>query len=243
MNKEAAAPAIAQIEPREAPEQSFEPMSTVFIISAPSGSGKSTLVSRLLASDPGLRFSVSYTTRKPRGNEKPGESYVYITQEEFRQRIEEGEFLEHAEVFGNYYGTHREVLEQARAENKDLILDIDVKGARQLKDRIPEAVSIFILPPSRDILEQRLRARSEDAEGVIQRRLRDAAEELRNYKQYDYVLVNHQVEESTGTLSAIIRAERIRRVRMEEQIRPILKSFEEKPAVIIQVSVIQIKQA
>ncbi len=206
-----------------------ERMTSVFIISAPSGSGKSTLVSRLLASDPGLRFSVSHTTRKARGNEKPGESYVYISLEEFQRRIDRGEFLEHAEVFGNLYGTHRDVLEQAEAEGKDLILDIDVKGARQLKDRIPEAVTIFILPPSRDILEQRLRSRSEDSETVIQRRLREAAEELRNYKQYDYVLVNHQVEESTATLAAIIRAERIRRSRMEEQIRPILKSFEEEP--------------
>jgi guanylate kinase len=203
-------------------------MTTIFIISAPSGSGKSTLVSLLLARDPGLRFSVSYTTRRARGNEKPGESYVYITAQEFQKRIEEEEFLEYAEVFGNFYGTHREVLEQARAEGKDLILDIDVKGARQLKERIPEAVTIFVLPPSRDILEQRLRSRSEDSEAVIQRRLKDAAEELRNYKQYDYVLVNHQVEESTAALSAIVRAERVRRSRMEEQIRPILKSFEER---------------
>jgi guanylate kinase len=203
-------------------------MTTVFIISAPSGSGKSTLVSRLLASDPGLRFSVSYTTRAPRGLEKPGESYVYITREEFRRRIDLGEFLEHAEVFGNYYGTHVEVLDRAQAEGKDLILDIDVNGARQLKERIPEAVSIFILPPSRDILEQRLRSRSEDSEEVIRRRLSDAAEEIRNYKQYDYVLVNHQVEESTATLWSIIRAERVRRVRMEPRIRPILKSFEER---------------
>lgn len=219
------APAVAQLDDRA----SSELMTTVFIISAPSGSGKSTLVSRLLASDPGLRFSVSYTTRPARGNEKPGESYVYISPEEFRIRIDHGEFLEYAEVFGNFYGTHREVLEQAKAEGKDLILDIDVKGARQLKERIPEAVSIFILPPSRDILEQRLRTRSEDSETVIQRRLRDAAEELRNYKQYDYVLVNHQVEQSTLTLAAIIRAERIRRIRVEDQIRPILKSFEERP--------------
>ncbi len=213
----------------DALENTSDRMTTVLIISAPSGSGKSTLVSRLLASDRTLRFSVSYTTRGPRGTEKPGESYVYITPEEFRRRIEHGEFLEHAEVFGNFYGTHREVLEQAQAEGKDLILDIDVNGARQLKERIPEAVTIFILPPSRDILEQRLRARSEDSEAVIQRRLKDAADELRNYKQYDYVLVNHRVEESTATLAAIIRAERIRRVRMEEQIRPILKSFEERP--------------
>jgi guanylate kinase len=207
-------------------------MTTVFIISAPSGSGKSTLVARLLGADPGLRFSVSYTTRRPRGTEIPGENYVYISRKEFLTRIEQDEFLEHAEVFGNYYGTSREVLEQARQEGKDLILDIDVQGARQLKKRIPEAVSIFILPPSRDILEQRLRARSEDSEEVIQRRLREAAEEIRNYEQYDYVLVNHQLEESTVTLAAIIKAERVRRSRMERQIRPILKSFEVRPPVL-----------
>ena len=204
-------------------------MTTVFIISAPSGSGKSTLVSRLLASDTGLRFSVSYTTRKPRGNEKPGESYIYISRQEFEERRERGEFLECAEVFGNYYGTNRKILDQARGEGKDLVLDIDVQGARQLKERIPEAVSIFILAPSRDILEQRLRARSEDSEEVIQRRLRDAAEEIRNYSQYDYVLVNHQVEESVATLGAIVKAERVRRIRMEEQVRPILRSFEDRP--------------
>lgn len=204
-----------------------EKVPIVFIISAPSGSGKSTLVSRLLASDPGLRFSVSYTTRNQRGNEKPGENYIYISRKEFLERIERNEFLEYADVFGNFYGTNRKNLELAATEGKDLILDIDVKGARQLKDKIPAAVSIFILAPSRDILEQRLRSRSEDSQEVIQRRLRDAAEEIRNYKQYDYVLVNHQVEESVATLAAIVRAERVRRIRMEEQIRPILRSFEE----------------
>lgn len=203
-------------------------MTTVFIISAPSGSGKSTLVARLLATDPGLRFSVSYTTRTRRGTEKAGESYIYISRQEFVRRIEQDEFLEYAEVFGNFYGTNREVLEHARTEGKDLILDIDIQGARQLKERIPEAVTIFILPPSRDILEQRLRSRSEDAEEVIQRRLKEAAEEIRNYRQYDYVIVNHQVEESSAVLASIIKAERVRRVRMEEQIRPILKSFEDR---------------
>ena len=121
------------------------------------------------------------------------------------------------------------MLEQAQREGKDLILDIDVQGARQLKERIPEAVSIFVLAPSRDILEQRLRMRSEDSEEVIQRRLRDAAEEIGNYSQYDYVLVNHQLEESIDTLTAIIKAERVRRIRMEDQIRPILRSFELPP--------------
>ncbi len=204
-------------------------MTTIFIVSAPSGSGKSTLVSRLLHIDQRLRFSVSYTTRKPRGAEKPGESYVYISRAEFEDRIERGEFLEYADVFGNYYGTHRKVLERAEAEGKDLVLDIDVKGARQLIRKIPEAVSIFILAPSRDILEQRLRARSEDAEEVIERRLREAEAEIRNYHEYDYVLVNHQVDESVDSLASIIKAERVRRIRMEDLIRPILASFEQKP--------------
>lgn len=204
-------------------------LNTVFIISAPSGSGKSTLVSKVLQRDSRLRFSVSYTTRKLRGREKPGESYVFISRAEFEDRIDRGEFLEYAEVFGNYYGTHRSVLEQAQQEGKDLVLDIDVQGARQLKKKIPEAVTVFILAPSRDILEQRLRTRSEDSETVIQRRLREAAEEIRNYRQYDYVLVNHRLDESVDTLASIVKAERVRRIRMEEQIRPILASFEEKP--------------
>ena len=205
-------------------------VTAVFIISAPSGSGKSTLVAGLLDRDPNLLFSVSYTTRKPRGNERPGESYNYISREEFEARIERGEFLEHAEVFGNYYGTSREVLDQAQGEGKDVVLDIDVQGARQLKDRLSDAVSVFILAPSRDILEQRLRTRSEDAEEVIQRRLRDAAEEIRKYSQYDYVLINHRVESSVDTLAAIIKAERVRRIRMEDQIRPILDSFKVRPS-------------
>jgi guanylate kinase len=207
-------------------------VTTVFSISAPSGSGKSTLVARILGKDSQLRFSVSYTTRKPRGHEKAGESYIYISREEFESRLANNEFLEHAEVFGNYYGTNREILRQAQNEGKDLILDIDVQGARQLKERIPEAVSIFILPPSRDILEQRLRSRSEDAEEVIQRRLRDAASEIRNYEQYDYVLVNHRVDDSTLTLQSIVKAERVRRIRMEEHILPILRSFDPKPAAL-----------
>jgi guanylate kinase len=201
-------------------------MTTVFVVSAPSGSGKSTLVRRLLAAVPGLMFSISYTTRAPRGNEREGESYHFISREEFQRRVAKGEFLEHAEVFGNYYGTHRRVLEQARREGKDLVLDIDVQGARQLKSKIPEAVAIFILAPSREILEQRLRARGEDSDAVIERRLRDAAHEIGNYSAYDYVLVNRELAESDGTLAAIVRAERVRRIRMEEQIQPILETFE-----------------
>ncbi len=128
-----------------------------------------------MATVPGLRFSVSYTTRAPRGQEQPGGNYHYICREEFEAAIARDEFLEYAEVFGNYYGTHRSELERARGDGCDLVLDIDVQGARQLKERIPDAVTIFILAPSREILEERLRARSEDSEDVIERRLKEAA--------------------------------------------------------------------
>jgi len=171
-------------------------------------------------------FSISYTTRHPRGAEKDGESYCFVSRAQFESMIANNEFLEFAEVFGNYYGTHRGILEKAQDLGKDLVLDIDVQGARQLRDKIPEAVSVFILAPSRQILEQRLRARGEDPDEVIERRLKRAAEEIRNYKAYDYVLINRDLEKSDRILSAIVRAERVRRTRIEDQIRPILDTFQ-----------------
>jgi guanylate kinase len=200
-------------------------MTTVFIISAPSGSGKSTLVARLLRETDHLTFSVSYTTRKPRGSEVEGQAYHFIDRAEFERRLQLDEFLEHADVFGNYYGTHCDALNLAKAEGKDLVLDIDVQGAAQLKKRIPDAVSIFVLPPSREILEHRLRARSQDDEAVILRRLADAAREIRNYRLYDYVLVNNDLNLAAETLKAIVAAERVRRIRVEEKIQPILDTF------------------
>jgi guanylate kinase len=200
-------------------------MSTVFIVSAPSGSGKSTLVSRLLNEVENLTFSVSYTTRAPRGNEIDGQAYHFISRKDFESRLAANEFLEHADVFGNYYGTHTSALESAELAGKDLLLDIDVQGAAQLKKRIPAAVSIFILAPSREELEKRLRARSQDNEAVIRRRLADAVREIQNYRLYDYVLVNNDLDLAAETLKAIVRAERARRIRVEEKIRPILASF------------------
>ncbi len=199
----------------------------VFVVSGPSGSGKSTLVSRLLQDVPGLLFSVSYTTRAPRGAEQPGRHYHYISREEFQARLECDEFLEWAEVFGHYYGTHRSYLDRAAAEGRDLVLDIDVQGAQQLKVRVPDAVSIFILAPSRQELEHRLRARSEDAEEVMRRRLQEAAREMAYYRSYDYVVVNRRVEEAAQDLVAIVTAERRRRSRIEAEIRPILADFEQ----------------
>jgi len=201
---------------------------SVFVISAPSGSGKSSLVQRLLHDVPNLIFSISYTTRAPRGSERNGIDYNFIARDDFERRILELEFLEHAEVFGNYYGTSRLTLDQAIAERKDLLLDIDVQGARQLKVALPGALTIFVLPPSRRILEQRLRARSQDSDAVIQRRLRGAAREVRDYTHYDFVLVNRDLDECAKDLEAIVRTERLRRSRMEENIRSILESFEDE---------------
>jgi guanylate kinase len=199
----------------------------VFIISAPSGSGKSTLVHRLLERHEELIFSISCTTRPPRGQETNGVEYNFLSRKEFEAMIRAGEFLEYAEVFGNYYGTHRaDSLDRSLREGKDLVLDIDVQGARQLKVALPDAVSIFILPPSREILEARLRARSQDTEEVIQRRLRGAAAEVANYRQYDYVLINREIEQSVSKLECIVMAEKLRRTRMDEEVRPILEGFE-----------------
>jgi len=200
-------------------------MTIVFIISAPSGSGKSTLVGRLLNDVGNLMFSVSYTTRPRRGHEREGGDYHYISKDEFEARMARDEFLEHACVFGNYYGTHRRILDQAQAEGKDILLDIDVQGARQLKSRVPDAVTVFVLAPSREELEQRLKARSEDSEAVIAKRLRGAAKEIGNYERYDYVVVNRDLEQSVDTLASIVKAERVRRARMEAEVASILATF------------------
>src|SRR5205823_6748112 len=146
-------------------------MTTVFIISAPSGSGKSTLVNKIRQTVPNLEFSISYTTRKPRGCEHDANEYFFVSHQEFEGMIAKDEFLEHADVFGHYYGTARRFLRKAETEGKDLLLDIDVQGAAQIKSKLAGAVSIFILPPNRGELEHRLRHRSQDSEPVIQRRL------------------------------------------------------------------------
>jgi guanylate kinase len=184
----------------------------LFILSAPSGSGKSTLVNQLRSLVDGLDFSISYTTRPPRGSEQEGREYHYVSVENFREMIAADEFLEWAEVFGNYYGTARRSLEQARAHGRDLLLDIDVQGAAQVRERQPDAVSIFILPPNPQILATRLRNRSR-AEGkldteVIQRRLDKARVEIENYSQYGYILVNDVLDVAVEALLAIVKVER-----------------------------------
>ncbi len=203
-------------------------MSQIFIISAPSGSGKSTLVNSLLAHEPDLIFSVSYTTRAPRGQEQDGREYHFVTREEFRRMIAAGEFIEWAQVFDDYYGTHRRYVDQGRAEGRDVVLDIDVQGARQLKEKIPQAVSIFILAPSREELEKRLRARGDVSDAVIRKRLAKAAGEIRNFGQYDYVLVNDDLQAASERLLWIVRTARLRAAdeQVQARVRRILETFE-----------------
>jgi len=183
----------------------------VYIVSAPSGSGKSTLVNVLLAMTPRLDFSISYTTRPPRGSEQNGKQYYFVVREEFEQMIAADEFLEHAFLYGkDYYGTARRFLREAEDKGNDLLLDIDVQGAAQIKKKLPDAVSIFVLPPDRKTLEWRLRKRGEDSEEVIDRRLDEARREIENYDKYDYILINDKLEESSDSLQAIVEAERLR---------------------------------
>jgi guanylate kinase len=184
----------------------------LFIISAPSGSGKSTLVAQVRSLVEGLDFSISYTTRAPRGSETDGREYYFTERDTFRQMVENGEFLEWAEVFGNYYGTAVSALEHARTAGKDLLLDIDVQGAKQIMERLPEAVSIFIVPPSREVLEIRLRNRSEaehmTSEKDLERRRLEAGEEVKQVWDYRYALVNDVLDQATAEMRAVVLYER-----------------------------------
>ena len=188
------------------------PKPLVFIISAPSGSGKSTLTNELLKLVSNLDFSISYTTRARRGSEQHGKQYYFVARDEFDRMVRAGEFLEHAKVHDNFYGTARQFLRDAGRSGHDLLLDIDVQGAAQIKRSLSDAVSIFVLPPDRKTLEWRLRNRSEDPEDVIQRRLLTASREIEEYDKYDYVLINDKLEESCEKLRAIVLSERLRRL-------------------------------
>ena len=187
----------------------------LFIISAPSGSGKSTLVSELRKQLTSVDFAISWTTRAPRGSEQNGREYNFTSREEFERMVKEEKFLEYAEVFGNFYGTAGHSLDEARAAGHDLILDIDVQGAAQVRAKMPEAVSIFVLPPNPKVLRTRLRNRSR-AEGVVNeaelyKRLSEASKEIENYRQYGYILVNDVLDRAVAQLEAIVLAERFYR--------------------------------
>jgi len=182
------------------------------IVSSPSGAGKTTLTNRLLELVPGLRFSVSHTTRKPRGGEQDGREYHFLDRPAFERLIEQGAFLEWAEVHGNLYGTGKAELE-GHQDARGIIFDIDHQGARQIKSAEPDAVAVFILPPSMTVLERRLRGRASEDEETVQRRFKVARGEIEHYGLFDYVLVNEQLEEAVKQLESIFRAEECRRHR------------------------------
>lgn len=176
----------------------------LFVVAAPSGAGKTSLVRALMERDPSLRFSVSYTTRPRRAAEEHGCDYFFVSREEFERMVEAGEFIEHARVFDNYYGTARQQVEQSLAAGQNLLLEIDWQGAQQIRSAMPEAVTVFILPPSRAELERRLRGRGTDSEAVIQRRLRDAAGDMAHWPEFDHVVVNDDFGVALAELADIV---------------------------------------
>ena len=183
----------------------------VFIISAPSGAGKTTLIRKVMEELPGLQFSVSYTTRPPRAGEEEGKDYHFVTPFLFRKMIEKGEFLEWAEVLGNYYGTRVPNLQELDSEERDLILDIDIQGAQKVLQQVDEAIAIFILPPSPEVLQERLVRRGLDAPEIIQRRLANAKKEMEVAQRYHYLILNEKLDEAIEVLKIIILAERCRK--------------------------------
>ncbi|HSN18705.1 MAG TPA: guanylate kinase [Gammaproteobacteria bacterium] len=176
----------------------------LFLVTAPSGAGKTSLVRALLKDHPNIRFSISYTTRPRRPTETAGHDYFFVDKTEFQRMVAAGEFLEHAQVFDNHYGTARKVVEDLMAKGRDVLLEIDWQGAAQVRKLMPEAVSIFILPPSRGELERRLRSRGTDDDTVIARRLRDAVGDMSHWSEFDYVVVNDTFEHALTELSAIV---------------------------------------
>jgi guanylate kinase len=187
------------------PVQTTRARGRLFVIAAPSGAGKTSLVRALMQRMPSLRFSISYTTRPKRPAERHGHDYFFVDNPEFDAMVGRGEFLEHARVFDNQYGTSRAQAEAALASGQDLILEIDWQGAQQIRRAMPACISIFILPPSREELDRRLRARGTDSEDVIQRRLRDATADMTHWDEFDYVVINDDFDRALGDLVAIVQ--------------------------------------
>lgn len=198
---------------------------SIIVISAPSGSGKSTLVRRLRAAVPSLKFSVSHTTRPRRRGERHRRDYFFVTRPRFERMIAAGEFVEWADVFGQLYGTSWRELRKAQEAGQDVLLDIDVQGHRQVKRRLPEAVSVFLLPPSYRELERRLRNRHADAPEVIERRLKGARREITHWGDYDYLIVNDRLPDAATALQAVVEAARRRRSVQEKIALKICKTF------------------
>jgi len=198
---------------------------TLYIVSAPSGAGKTSLVKALLDAQPQIRVSVSHTTRPMRPGEVDGVNYHFVSREEFSQRLEHDEFLEHAEVFGNLYGTSQRWLEQTLSEGFDLILEIDWQGAQQVRRLMPQAKSIFILPPTQEALRQRLTNRGQDSDDVIETRMREAVSEMTHYVEYDYLVINDDFAHALIDLQAIFRANQLLQTSQQERFRGLLEQL------------------
>lgn len=198
----------------------------MLVVSAPSGAGKTTVLGRVLSELDGIRFSVSHTTRQPRGGEREGVEYHFVDRATFLALRAAGRLLESAEVHGNLYGTAKDELERARREGVDLLLDLDVQGAAQVRERVPGAVTVFILPPSYEVLEHRLRGRGEDSEETMRRRLAAAGREIDAFERYDYAIVNDDLEACVEKLKSIVRAARCRVPFVAERARAIERTFE-----------------
>jgi len=182
----------------------------LLVVSAPSGAGKTTLCREMAHTMPGLLYSISYTTRAPRSNEVNGKDYFFITEAEFMRMVERNEFAEWARVHNNFYGTHAGFLKRTMAGGMDVLLDVDVQGAKLLKKRFPDGIFIFVLPPSMSVLMERLRERRSDTPEEIERRWRVAREEIRNFSDYDYIIINDEIKKASRDLESVILAERIR---------------------------------
>ena len=202
-----------------------QPRGNLIVVSAPSGAGKSSLVEAVLKSVDRLKYSISYTTRKARGQERDGVEYCFVDKEEFLGMRDHGEFLESAEVHGFLYGTHRATVGRILSEGSDVILDIDVQGARQIVNQMPDAVTVFVLPPSRGILESRLRMRKLNDPEDLELRLKNASREVLSYSSFKYVIVNDDLERATRELEAVIIAERLLLGRQRQLVKPIIDSF------------------
>jgi len=198
---------------------------SLYIVAAPSGAGKSTLVNALLERERGIELSISHTTRPPRPGEADGEHYHFCTLAEFERLVEHDELLEHALVHGNRYGTARSAVEPRLAAGRDVLLEIDYQGARAVRRAMPEAVGIFILPPSREELERRLRRRAQDSDAVIAARLEGSREEIRHALEFDYVIVNDSFERALDDLTAIVRGQRLRRAVQTERLKPLIDAL------------------
>jgi guanylate kinase len=214
-----------ELEPSETVAPEERPRGILFVVSSPSGGGKGTLIQRVLKQVPNLSYSVSYTTRTPRNGEVAGREYFFVTPEEFEAMVAAGEFLEWATVHGKLYGTSRHQVSREVFEGRDIILEVDVQGAASVRELVTDSVSIFILPPSAEILRQRLKARGTDSSEELELRLRNAPTELKHYKAFNYVIINNQLEMAAGQLVSIIEAERSAMARQEPQIKRLVESF------------------